>query len=393
MAADDRQLALAQDLFVLHGGEIAGALLMAALPATYAARTGAEVLAYTGQLNSNARRRIAETAQLTVDVLFPDETELYSVADPVPKTASRSLKPGGHGYTRVLSTRLTHAVIRDLIARSGQWDPTEEASVPRHEPVLRGVPINQEDLLGTLGTFTISVMDAVAKLGVRWSAEAQQAYIELWDRVGALLGIGSQAVTDRLDAQGVVIPPEYRGRLRPRTPAEFRELVDLIIERSWPIPQAQFHMPPFESANGKVLVRALLDEMQAAMPRGMERLPLMLMRYLVHPGAQELLGLGGGGLLDTLVQLPRSMRGRRMGPMWMGEMAVGSGMRMLANEVSRRAFVHFIRTRADDPDAADFWFPALPPDLIRPQPNRAQPAPPRRKAREPVSLPTDPPLS
>ena len=77
-AVDDRQVATAQDLFVRNGGEIAGALLMAALPATYAARTGAEVLA-TGELQSNARRRIAETAQLTVDVLFPDENKIYDV--------------------------------------------------------------------------------------------------------------------------------------------------------------------------------------------------------------------------------------------------------------------------------------------------------------------------
>ena len=44
---------------MLNGGEIAAALLMAALPATYAAGTGAEVLARTGELQSNARRRIA----------------------------------------------------------------------------------------------------------------------------------------------------------------------------------------------------------------------------------------------------------------------------------------------------------------------------------------------
>ncbi len=52
---------------------------MAALPATYAARIGAEVLAQTGELQSNAWRRIAETAQLTVDVLFPLEEEIYPV--------------------------------------------------------------------------------------------------------------------------------------------------------------------------------------------------------------------------------------------------------------------------------------------------------------------------
>jgi hypothetical protein len=364
-SADDGQLALAQELFVLNGGEIAGALLMSALPATYASRTGAEVLAHTGELNSNARRRIAETAQLVVDVLFPDETELYAVGPvPAPSTRptpaslkSRSLKPGGHGYSRVLSTRLTHAVIRELITAHG-WDPKEQTGVPRHEHLLRGVPINQEDLLGVLGTFTISVIDAVEKLGVHWTAEAQQAYIDLWDRVGALLGIGTAEVTDLL-AHDVEVPAGYEGRLRPRTVAELRELTELIIERSWPIPKPQMHVPPFESMKGKVLARALLDELEVAMPRGMERLPLMVMRYLVRPEAQELLGLGGGGVLDTVAQVPYFLRRQRTGPLWFGERVVGTGMRMLANEVSRRAFVHFIHTRADDENASDFWFPAI----------------------------------
>ena len=363
-SADDRQLQVAQDLFVLNGGEIAGALLMAALPATYASRTGAEVLAQTGELNSNARRRISETAQFTVDVLFPDESVLYEVSTPPAPSKSRSLKPGGHGYTRVLSTRLTHAVIRELITSRG-WDPTKVAGVPRHEKILRGVPINQEDLLGVLGTFTISVIDAVDKLGVHWTAEAQQAYVDLWDRVGALLGIGSREVTTALREKGIRIPAEYHGRLRPRTVTELRELTELIIERSWPIPKQQMHVPPFDTMKGKVLARALLDELETAMPRGMERLPLMVMRYLVRPEAQELLGLGGGGLADTFAQVPYFLRRRRTGPLWLGERVVGTGMRMLANEVSRRSFVHFIRTRADDEHASDFWFPAIAAEHLR----------------------------
>ncbi len=206
-----------------------------------------------------------------------------------------------------------------------------------------------------LGTFTIAVIDAVERLGISWEPDAQQAYIDLWDRVGALLGIGGKDVTDRLEHKfRIRVGGDYEGRLRPKTVDEFRELVGLIIERTWTRPKPQIHLAPFDGYHGKVLVRALLDELQSAMPRGMERLPLMVMRYLVHPDAQELLGLGGGGVIDALAQLSRGRRRKPalMAPMRFGDMMVDTGMRMMANEVSRRAFVHFITTR-------EFRFPTV----------------------------------
>ncbi len=71
----------------------------------------------------------------------------------------------------------------------------------RVQTTLRGVPINQEDLLGTLGTFTVTTFEVMEKLGVPWNDEAELAYLMLWDRVGELLGIGTEAVWDQL-AQG-----------------------------------------------------------------------------------------------------------------------------------------------------------------------------------------------
>ena len=103
---------------------------------------------------------------------------------------------------------------------------------------------------------------------------------------------------------------------------------------------------PFANADGKILVRALLDELQEAMPRGLLRLPLVVMRYLVHPTAHELLGLGGGGLPDSVMRWPsveRFIRGPAHRP---GTGLVERTMRIAATDISRRAFIHFIRERA-----------------------------------------------
>ena len=104
-------------------------------------------------------------------------------------------------------------MIRDLDDWPAEgWNPREPAPVPRGLDVLRGVPINQEDLLGVLGTFTIAVIDGVEKLGVGWDRDSQQAYIELWDRVGALLGIGGESRHRLLKSDFEIdVPPESKG--------------------------------------------------------------------------------------------------------------------------------------------------------------------------------------
>ena len=152
-AVDPERVAVAQDLFIVYGGEIAAALLLASLPNAYAAEAGAGVLAATDELRSNTRRRIAETAQVLVDVLLPDPTPLY---DPVTNRpggwrpdAARTLQPGGRGYVSIRSTRLTHAVIRELVTARGTWDPDEPVrNRMEHRGIAvatrRGVPIERD---------------------------------------------------------------------------------------------------------------------------------------------------------------------------------------------------------------------------------------------------------
>jgi hypothetical protein len=374
-------LFIARSLFVTYGGEVAASLLLSSLPNAYAGEAGAAVLTRTKELHSNAHRRIGETAQFVVDVLFPEHPEALDVPSAeilASRRSEQAFPVGTRGHNRARTTRLTHALIRTLVADQPEgepWDPSASAKVPAREDTEVGVPVNQEDLLGTLGTFTVVVFEVMERLGIPWTEQAEQAYLDLWDRVAELLGIGTPEVTELLAADGIELPEAYRGALRPKTPDEARQLVELIRERSWAVPLPDRELAPFANGNGKLLVRALLDQLQDAMPRGMERLPLFAMRYLLDPRAHEILGLGGGGVLDSLMRWPSELQLTeqpvRRG---YGRGVVEAGMRMAANEISRRAFLHFMRERANDETQRDFWFPVIDALSIPVERGREQPA-------------------
>src|SRR6187549_451702 len=121
------------------------------LPSSYAARKGVQVLHRTAYLAKRPNRRLFETAQFIVDVLSPG-----------------GLGPLGHGQRTAQKVRLMHAAIRHLILHdpNTRW-PADDL----------GVPINQEDLLGTLMTFTWLILDGLSRLGVRLTPQEQQAYL------------------------------------------------------------------------------------------------------------------------------------------------------------------------------------------------------------------------
>jgi hypothetical protein len=152
-----------EQVFSEHGPEIMMLLCCYSLPSSYAAKKGVQVLHRTAYLAKRPNRRLFETAQFIVDVLSPG-----------------GLGPGGRGVRTAQKVRLMHAAIRHLILAdtSAPW-PVESL----------GVPINQEDLLGTLMTFTWLIIDGLTKLGVKLTPVEQQSYLAAWLVVGELMGV------------------------------------------------------------------------------------------------------------------------------------------------------------------------------------------------------------
>jgi len=171
--ADEDRIAEGEEFFGVHGPLIVMAFACASLPACYASRKGVQVLHLTARLQKGAQRRIAETAQLILNVMAPG-----------------GLGPDGRGIRDAQKVRLMHAAVRHLCAASGDWDPAWDT------------PVCQEDLAGTLMTFSIVALDALRTLGVSVSGAEADAYHHSWNVVGHVLGIDERLIVDDVgDAQ------------------------------------------------------------------------------------------------------------------------------------------------------------------------------------------------
>lgn len=170
---DWKLLAQGIDLFNANGPEIVMLLFGASLPIVYADPKIAGVLILTTDLTKNTFRRIIETAQFILDVTTPD-----------------AFSETGRGIRTIQKVRLMHATIRHLIEFDPKW-------VARWDHNL-GVPISQLHLIGTLLSFSTTVLQGLEKMNLRVSAGDREAYIHLWKVIGHFLGI-----------QDILLPNDY----------------------------------------------------------------------------------------------------------------------------------------------------------------------------------------
>lgn len=164
--ANIEMIELAQQAFSRVGPAFVIAYFCKSLPECYACGKGAEVLFKTGRLTDHTRRRVAQTAQFVLDVMSPG-----------------GLEKGGRGIIAALKVRLMHASIRYYFIKEldrGNIDYSIDKS---------GLPINQEDLLGTMLAFSVVVTEGMNKLGFEITKEENEAILHLWKCVGFLIGI------------------------------------------------------------------------------------------------------------------------------------------------------------------------------------------------------------
>ena len=126
-------------------------------------RSGAanKPIAFTGQLDYMASRRLAETAKFSFDV-----------------TRSGGLERGAAGYKAAIKVRMMHAHVRMMLDGSPKWRHAEW-----------GLPINQADLVATNVLFSAVYLGGLRVLGLQISDEESQGVMHLWRYIGWLMGV------------------------------------------------------------------------------------------------------------------------------------------------------------------------------------------------------------
>ena len=222
--ADREKIVRGEQVFELYGPEMITMLFFVALPFAYATKKGSHVLAITRELTRHVHRRIFRTAQFIMDVM-----------------QAGGLAENGRGIRSAQKVRLLHASIRYYIANQPTWND-------KWDPAW-GLPINQEDLAGTLMDFSAGVMRGLQRSKIKLSPEEAEAYLHCWKVVGHIMGICPELL------------PENVG-----------EAFDLSKEI--------FCRQMGESDSGKILIKDLIHFVQGYMPRPLSGFPATAIRYL-----------------------------------------------------------------------------------------------------------------
>jgi hypothetical protein len=208
-------------VFSQFAPEILTSLLFASLPEAYAAAKGVQVLPLTARLATDTKRRLVETTQMVVDVMSPG-----------------GLVAGAPGYMDARRVRLMHAAVRYLILNDPlvirTCDPAERGP---HWCVDWGEPVNQEDLLGTLMTFTRVIFESLDRLGVDLGHEDAHAYLHSWNIVGHLLGIRADLLP--IDMASAVALTEAIRRRQYAPSRAGREMAAALVD----LAESEMHPP------------------------------------------------------------------------------------------------------------------------------------------------------
>ncbi|KAG0361400.1 hypothetical protein BG005_008416 [Podila minutissima] len=191
-------------LFISH------ALLHFSLAGGFSIPKITKVLNSTGYLSGKrTKERVLETSQFILDVVHSLPT----------------IQPGfgNKGWESIIQVRFLHTGVRARLSKI-----SERAQCPSSNKYYNiqehGVPINQEDLLATLFSFSNTmwrVMDA--RMGVHMTAQEREDYLHLWRYIGYMMGVddilAATTTPERADAclESIVLhltdPDESSGKM------------------------------------------------------------------------------------------------------------------------------------------------------------------------------------
>lgn len=158
---DHDRLDRAADALIRHTAALGIVLGAASLVRGAGNTIAGKPLAVTGRYVSQPAVRSVEVGEWLRQVLTPG-----------------GMRRGGDGFAYTVRVRMIHAHVRKMLWRSGDWD---EAAW--------GVPIPQPYMAFTMAEFGHIALDAMEKLGVRFSDDELDDIYHLWRYVGHVVGM------------------------------------------------------------------------------------------------------------------------------------------------------------------------------------------------------------
>jgi len=147
---------------ILRAGILSGLVLGSySLVAGYCSPAGNKPLVFSGRLEDDAPRRLAETGRFVEAVL-----------------ARGGMRRHGPGLACTVKVRLVHASVRRMLAASPRW---------RHEDW--GAPVNQVDMAGTILLFSHVLLDGLERIGFDVTRAEREDVLHLWRYVAYLIGV------------------------------------------------------------------------------------------------------------------------------------------------------------------------------------------------------------
>jgi len=140
--------------------------------------------------NDRTSARLLETFQFVLDVTgcppYPLRTkDSEGEKRTIPGTKAY-LMPGGEGWKAALRVRMLHGVARrrtrERLGKAGLLGPED-------------VPISQEEMSATLGSFCIVPLWCLHRLGLPPTSKQAHTYLALWRHIGFYLGVSPAILT------------------------------------------------------------------------------------------------------------------------------------------------------------------------------------------------------
>ena len=158
---DEARLVRASEAFLCSG--LLGGLVLGAssLVGGYCSPAGNKPLVFSGRLEANAGRRLAETSKFVQAVSMPGGMGRHA-----------------EGFATTVRVRLMHASVRRKLRGSDLWREQQW-----------GVPINQADMAATVLLFSMVLHDGLAKLGWEPTESEREDLLHLWRYVGFVMGV------------------------------------------------------------------------------------------------------------------------------------------------------------------------------------------------------------